>query len=119
MLVLEPGAQDAVEGQAEGVAVRIVTAAEMAAHGVWIANWERMLPVVNATRSLVSGALTRAVLQRLHEPTPLATVERELSRGDPCLVRGVIFDLLRTGRIGAPSLHVQPLTLHTMLEPAA
>ena len=52
----------------DGVSVRVVPAAELAAHGVWIANWQRMLPVVNATRSLVPKALTEAVLQRIDEP---------------------------------------------------
>lgn len=119
MLLLEPAPQEAVAPQIEGVNIHIVSAAELAAAGIWIANWQRMLPVVTATRSLVPKALTKAVLERVHEPAPLATVERGLSRGDPSLVRGAIYDLLRTGRISAPSLHAQPLTLHTLLEPAS
>ena len=119
MLLLEPAPQEAMPPQIEGVDIRIVPAAELAAAGIWIANWQRMLPVVTATRSFVPRALTKAVLQRVHEPAPLATVEHALSRGDPSLVRGAIYDLLRTGRLGAPSLHTQPLTLHTLLEPAS
>ena len=118
MLLLEP-APEAGPSRVEGVDLRVIPAAELAAAGPWIANWQRMLPVVTATRSLVPKALTRAVLQRIHEPTPLSSVERELSRGDPSLVRGAVYDLLRTGRIAAASLHVQPLTLHTVLEPVA
>jgi hypothetical protein len=120
MLLLEPALpQDAIPREVEGVAVHIVSAAEIAADGVWISNWQRMLPVVIATRSLIPKTLTKAVLQRIDAPTPLASVERELSRGDPCLVRGAIFEQLRIGRIAASSLRTQPLTLHTLLEPAA
>lgn len=119
MLLLEPTPREAVTAQVEGVDLRIVPAAELAAAALWTANWQRMLPVVTATRSLVPRALSKAVLDRVREPTPLAVVERHLSRGDPSLVREAIYDLLRTGRISAPSLHTQPLTLHTLLEPAA
>ena len=119
MLLLEPAPQEAVPSQIEGVDIRIVPAAELAAAGIWIGNWQRMLPVVTATRSLVPRTLTKAVLKRIQEPTPLASVERELSHGDPSLVRGAVYDLLRTGRIAAVSLHAQPLTLHTVLEPVA
>ena len=119
MLLLEPAAEGALPQQVEGVDLQVVSAAEMAADSVWTANWQRMLPVVTATRSLVPKALTKAVLHYLREPAPLSSVEWSLRRGDPCLVRGAVFDLLRTGRIAAPSLHVAPLTLHTMLETAA
>ena len=34
-------------------------------------------------------------------------------------VRGAIFELLRRGHLNAPSLHSQPLTLHTLFEPVA
>jgi hypothetical protein len=118
MLLLEP-APEAGPPQVEGVDLRVIPAAELAAAGLWIANWQRMLPVITATWSLVPKALTKAVLKRVHEPTPLSSVERELSRGDPSLVRGAVYDLLRTGRIASASLHVQPLTLHTVLEPVA
>ena len=37
--------------------------------------------------------------------------------GDPAVVRGTIFDLLRTGQLMAPSLHTQALSLHTIVEP--
>lgn len=119
MLLLEPAPREAVTAQVEGVDLRIVPAAELAAAAIWTANWQRMLPVVTATRSLVPRALSKAVLDRVREPTPLAVVERHLFGGDPSLVRGAIYDLLRIGRISAPSLHTQPLTLHTLLEPVA
>jgi len=39
--------------------------------------------------------------------------------GDPPIVRGAVFELLRTGQLRAPSLQTETLSLHTLLEPAA
>ena len=38
-------------------------------------------------------------------------------RDSPTVVRGTIFELLRTGQLMAPSLHTQALSLHTLVEP--
>jgi hypothetical protein len=116
--LLESGQQHNVEPQIEGVDVHIVSAADLAADSTWIANWQTMLPVIIAARSLVPKSLTNAILRRIHEPLAMATVERELSRGDPGVLRAAIFDLLRTGQIQAPLLRTHPLTLHILLEPA-
>ena len=77
-----------------------------------------MLPVVNATRTLRPAALAQAMLKRVSQPRSLASLEREVSSGDPAIVRGTVFDLLRQGLLRAPSLHVQPLSHHTLVEPA-
>lgn len=98
--------------------VEKVALAEIAAAGQWIANWTRMLPVISATRTLRPAALVRAMLQRVTLPRPLASLEREASCGDPAIVRGTIFELLRLGQLRAPSLQVQPLSHHTLVEPA-
>jgi hypothetical protein len=45
----------------------------------------------------------------------LGRLEHELSFGDPSLARGAIFEQLRTGEIRAPSLHTQPIGLHTLI----
>lgn len=103
----------------DGVAIRVVSAAELAAASQWVSNWTRMLPVIIAAQSLFSKTLLRSITQVVREPLPLARVQHELSMGDPSLVRGAIFELLRIGRLGAPSLHVVPLTLHTVLEPVS
>ena len=50
MLQLEP-APEAGPPQVEGVDLRVIPAAELAAAGLWIANWQRMLPVITATWS--------------------------------------------------------------------
>lgn len=101
----------------DGEPVGTVALAEIAAAGQWIANWTRMLPVISATRAQRPPALARSILQRVSEPRPLASFERESASGDPAIVRGTIFDLLRQGQLRAPSLHVQPLSHYTLVEP--
>jgi len=118
MLLLESRYDLAVQ-DVDGVAVEVVPLAELAAARMWISNWSRMLPVINATRLLLPKSLSRSILGRVHEPESLARVERDLAVGDPAIVRGAIFELLRTGRLRAPSLHLQPLDLHLILEPAS
>ena len=102
-----------------GIPVRFVTDAELAAANVWIVNWSRMLPVVNATRALLPPRLLRSVVHHVREAMSLGRLEHELSYGDPSLARGAIFEQLRTGGIRAPSLHTQPIGLHTLLEPVS
>ena len=120
MLLLGHGdAEQAVPDQIDDMALRVVAPAELAAAHIWVANWQRMLPVINATRTLLPKGLAKSVLSFVHEPIALARIEHQFSIGDPSLVRGVIFDLLRTGGLCAPALHTQPLSLHTLLEPAS
>ncbi|MCK6376489.1 MAG: hypothetical protein L6Q69_20675 [Zoogloea sp.] len=102
----------------DGLPLQHISAVELAAASMWVANWRRMLPVINATRSLRSKSLTQSVLRLVREPMALARVERDLAMGDPPIVRGAVFELLRTGRLRAPALHTEALSLHTLLEPA-
>jgi hypothetical protein len=118
-LLLIESRYDLTTQDVEGLAIDVVPLAELAAARMWISNWARMLPVISATRSLVPKSLSKAVLGRVVEPQPLARLERELSVGDAAVVRGAIFELLRKGQLGAPSLHHQPLDLHLMLEPVS
>ncbi len=101
------------------MALRVVAPAELAAANIWVANWPRILPVINATRTLLPKGLAKSVLNFVRDPIALARIEHQFSIGDPSLVRGVIFELLRTGGLCAPSLPTQPLSLHTLLEPAS
>lgn len=110
-------AECAVPDQIDGIALRVVAPAERAAASIWVSNWLRMLPVINAARNLMPKGLARSVVEFVREPIALSRIEQQFSIGDPSLVRGVIFDLLRTGRLGAPALHTQALSLHTLLEP--
>ena len=120
MLVIERGQREVkVPASIDDMPLRLVPAAELSAAAVWVANWMRMIPVINATRGLTPKALVKSVLNLVREPLALSFVEHELSVGDPAIVRGAIFELLRTGQLTAPSLHTQALSLHTALEPAA
>jgi hypothetical protein len=78
-----------------------------------------MLPVITATRSLVPARLTNSILHLVRGPVALSRVEHELAVGDPSLVRGAVFDLMRTGFVHAPTLRTELLSMHTLLEPAA
>jgi len=119
LLVLDRDrATDKIPESLDGIALRLVPAAELAAAGTWITNWLRMLPVITATRGLVPKSLLRAATNLVREPVALSLVEHELAVGDPSLVRAAIFELLRTGRLLSPSLHSQALSLHTTIEPA-
>lgn len=120
MLLLGHGdAEQTVPDQIDGTALRVVAPAELAVANIWVTNWQRMLPVINATRTLLPKGLAKSVLSFVHEPIALARIEHQFSIGDPSLVRGVIFELVRTGGLCAPALHTQPLSLHTLLEPAS
>ena len=101
----------------DGLTVRRLTDADRAARRVWVTNWQRMLPVVNATRGLLSASLLKSVQSCVREPLPLARIEREASRGDVVLARGAVFELLRTGLLAAPALRTEPLSLHSLVEP--
>jgi hypothetical protein len=61
----------------EGMPVRQVTAAELAASAMWIANWQRMLPVITMCLGLLPTGLTRSVLSLAREPAALSRIEHE------------------------------------------
>ena len=100
-----------------GKPLGVVTPPELAAASTWIDNWQRMLPVINCSATLVSPALRKSVLSLCKAPITLLAIERELAKKQPMLVRAAVFDLLRTGALAAPSLHTQRLSLHIALEP--
>ena len=118
MLVVERGQGSAkLPKSVRALPLRQVPAAEQAAAAAWVANWLRMIPVINATRDVQPKTLIKSVLSLVRRPLALSLVEHELSVGDPAIVRGTIFELLRTGQLMAPSLHMQSLSLHTLVEP--
>jgi len=84
---------------------------------MWIDNWQRMLPVINCSSSLLTPALKKSVLALCNTSITLLAMERELANTQPMLVRAAVFDLLRTGGLAAPLLHTHKLSLHTVLEP--
>ena len=56
MLLLESRYDLALQ-DVDGVAVEVVPLAELAAARVWVSNWSRMLPVINATQALLPKGL--------------------------------------------------------------
>ena len=105
-------------GLAQDVPLRLVPAAEQAAAALWVSNWMRMIPVINTTRDVQPKSLIKSVLNLVRQPLALSLIEYELAVGDPAVVRGTIFELLRTGQLMASSLHTHALSLHTQVEPA-
>ncbi|WP_225031166.1 hypothetical protein [Paraburkholderia sp. XV] len=93
--------------------IRIVAPAEFAAARTWTDNWKHMLPYLVANEGLVPSTLPRAIVGFLGEPQRLLAVEREFSAVDLVLVRTALFDLLHRGRVSAPELHAEPLSLLT------
>jgi len=100
-----------------GIELRVVPPAELAADAIWVANWQRMLPVITASRCLQRDALVPSVVKLVTVPMPLSRIEREFAGSDIGVVRGAIFEAVRTGRLGSSALRTQPLSLHIMLEP--
>jgi hypothetical protein len=95
------------------LSIRRVEPAELMASHVWINNWRSMLPCLVANRRLLARSLSESIVRLLSQPQRLADIERQLSTGDPVLVRASLFNLLREGRVSAPELHTQPLSLFT------
>nr|WP_309249636.1 hypothetical protein [Paraburkholderia sp. CNPSo 3274] len=93
--------------------IRPVAPAELAAARVWTDNWQRMLPYLVANWRLVPPTLLRAIACFVKHPQRLLAIEREFSACDPVLVRTALFSLLHGGRVSAPELWTQPLSLLT------
>lgn len=101
----------------DGTPLRVVTPPELAAAAIWIGNWQRMLPVINCAGDLVTHALKKSILGFVDSSITLMGIERALATTEPMLARAAVFELLRTGALGAPSLHTERLSLHTIMEP--
>jgi hypothetical protein len=99
------------------IALRSIARAELAAARVWVNNWERMLPVINASVGIERPGLEKDILQFLSTPQRLLDIEREYAVGDPSTVRACVFELLRMGQITAPSLRTEALSLLTSFGP--
>jgi len=118
ILLLGSGDAAVVPSEVDDIPVRVVAAAEIAAARTWIRNWQRMLPVIVASRGSVAPGLTKSILRFVITPIPLAHIEREFSIGDPTLARATVFELLRVGRLRAPSLRTESLSSLTLLGPS-
>ena len=103
LLLLQRGELATADECVGKLALRAIPLAELSAHRTLIANWQCILPQVNATRGLLPHWLKDSGLRRVRAPTALGLVEHDLRVGDPSLVRGAIFELLRTGLLRAPT----------------
>jgi hypothetical protein len=65
------------------------------------------------TEGLVPASLLSTIERFVCSPQPLLAVEREFSTGDPALIRTALFSLLHAGRVRAPELHTECLSLLT------
>jgi hypothetical protein len=117
--ILRDGVPGALPDQLSGISVRWISDTERAVEEIWVGNWQRMLPVVCATRAQISSSLIHSVARFVGEPTPLGAIEAAFAQEEPTVVRGTVFELLRTGRLRAPSLRTRPLTFRTNVEPTA
>ncbi len=117
LILGDPCPQSTVDLDETALPVQCVTPAELAAARIWIANWERMLPVMTASRGLVSPSLQQALLKLISKPVPLARIEQECAVGDPTAVRAALFGLLHQGALQAPLLKTEILSYSTCFEP--
>lgn len=104
---------DPIEVGGDTLALRVIQPAALAASRQWTQNWEHLLPVINSSVGSVRSELAEDVLRFLNAAKPLMQIERNFAIGDPSVVRACVFELLRVGRIAAPSLRTEALTLTT------
>lgn len=90
--------------------LRSISLAELAAHRIWLRNWERMLPYITACRAVASPALQRSILNFLAPPKQLSLIERQFSVGDVTVVRAALFSLLHAGQVRSQALRTEELT---------
>ena len=101
-----------------GVNLRKVSDAELAATSRWVQNWEFILSTLNGQDAISDASrLTKQILSLVDRPTPLAEIERRFVASGTPVVRASIFHMLRTGKLRAPSLRDQSLSNLTLFEP--
>jgi hypothetical protein len=93
--------------------IRFIPRVELVAARMWIDNWHQMLPSILATRGLIPASLLQGFGRFATKAQELGTIEREFSTGDPTVVRAATFRLLHEGRLSAPDLRVESLSLLT------
>ncbi|MYN47739.1 hypothetical protein GTP23_22130 [Pseudoduganella sp. FT93W] len=93
----------------DDIGVRYVHVQDLAAHGVWIENWLRILPYLASNERFVSERLLLDVEQAVSSAPTLGQLERDFQPHDTVLVRTAVFMLLHKGRIKAKALRDRPL----------
>ena len=88
----------------ESARLRYITRDALAQHAAYIENWRSMLPYVTTYRRWLKEVDLARAVALCDQPTPLAALERALSRDDPLWARTVVFAALAKGQLSAPSL---------------
>jgi hypothetical protein len=102
-----------------GVALRYVPLAQLAAEEVWTRNWQRMLPVMTAHKDHALAELDSAIVAFTRRPRALMDIERALATGEPSGLRARVFRLVHTGQLSAPMLRTQALCALTEFQATA
>ena len=101
-----------------GLPVEQCIDADRLSRALLVQNWQRMLTAINAARGSITATLINAVSNQVNEPMSLSRIEARCSGSDPACTRAAVFESIRLGRLSAPSLRTEPLSLNTLVEPA-
>jgi hypothetical protein len=101
-----------------GLPVKRIADADLAATRMWSGNWERMMPVITLTRDYLTKQHLQDVRRHIGESMPLMRIERELGANDAMWLRGACYRLLADGVLMAPTLRTERLSLLTCFAPA-
>jgi hypothetical protein len=110
LLCLWPGPEPIAPPVWQGMMVRAVGDAELQAATMWTSNWERIVPILVATRGLVGATLREQIAKRCVRPIALSALQRLDLDPDPMVLRGGVFDLLHRGWLRAEGLRTAPLS---------
>jgi len=97
--------------------VYAISPAELASARQWVRNWEHMIVCLVSYQPFIRDSLTQSVMKCAHKAKQLSQIERELVVGDPSPVRATLYHLLHQGKLKAPQLAIEPLSLLTQFEP--
>ncbi|WP_213956823.1 hypothetical protein [Variovorax sp. dw_954] len=115
LLLVNDDEDEPLSPTASDIPLRRVAAAELAAAAMWIVNWQRIAD--HRFHASLAKQTDASIHQYVHDPVSLSGLEQAFATGDPPVVRGAVFELLRRGRLSAPSLYSQPLTPQTIFGP--
>ncbi len=101
-----------------GLPVEQCIDADRLSRALLVQNWQRMLTTINAARGSISATLLKAVHNQVNEPMPLSHIEARCAGSDPACIRAAVFESIRLGRLCAPSLQTEALSLNTLIAPA-
>ncbi|MGZ8160332.1 MAG: hypothetical protein ACXWT1_20040 [Methylobacter sp.] len=89
--------------------IRSVSLKDLKAWEQRIQNWRLILPYLIANRTLITQDLTDSVMDLMHKPQSLGSVEHYFRGRDSVLIRAALFKLLHQGHIVSEDLDKRPL----------